>query len=238
MTTLRIDLESFSSVDLKKCGAHKYVESDDFEVLLFGYAFDDEPVQVVDLASGEELPSRVLEALEDPAVTKAAYNAAFEIACLSRHFGYPMPVEQWRCTSVHALYLGLPGNLGDVARVVGNDNQKMSGWQLIRFFCLPCKPTKTNHGRTRNLPKHDPAKWARFKQYCAADVEAEREIARKDQRRIEMALKLAHFPVIRDLEGFDFAAQPSIDAKQIRDLAAGRHDLAAVPAEQRRRRDL
>lgn len=182
MTVLRIDLESYSSVDLKKCGAHKYVESDDFEVLLFGYAFDDEPVQVIDLAQGEALPQRVLDALKDPTVIKAAYNAAFELACLSKHFGEPMPVEQWRCTSVHALYLGLPGNLGEVAMVVGNQNQKLNGWQLIRFFCLPCKPTKKNFGRTRNLPKHDPAKWELFKEYCAGDVQAEREIANKLDR--------------------------------------------------------
>ena len=182
MSTLRIDLETYSPVDLKKCGAHKYVESDDFQVLLFGYAFDDEPVQVVDLAQGEALPQRVHEALQDPRVIKAAYNAAFEIACLSKHFGYQMPVEQWRCTSVHALYLGLPGNLGDVAKVLGNDNQKLSGWQLIRYFCLPCKPTRTNHGRTRNLPRHDPGKWQLFKDYCAGDVEAEREIAKKLDR--------------------------------------------------------
>lgn len=189
MSTLRIDLETYSSVDLKKCGVHRYVESDDFEVMLFGYAFDDEPVQVVDLAQGEQLPNRVMEALFDYRVTKAAYNAAFEIACLTKHFGKgSIDATQWRCTSVHALYLGMPGNLADVGRVIGlaEDKQKLgSGWSLIRYFCLPCKPTKTNHGRTRNLPKHDPAKWELFVEYCRRDVETEREIAKR----------IAKFPV-------------------------------------------
>lgn len=182
MSTLRIDLETFSSVDLKKCGVHKYVESPDFEILLFGYAFDDEPVRVVDLKQGEELPAEVMLALFDHKVTKTAYNAAFEIACLNRHFGRSsVDDRQWRCTSVHALYLGLPGNLADVGKVIGlsEDKQKGSGWALIRYFCLPCKPTKANHGRTRNLPKHDPAKWDLFKAYCAQDVVTEREIAKR-----------------------------------------------------------
>lgn len=185
MTTLRIDLETFSSVDLKKCGVHKYAEAQDFEVLLFAYAFDDEPVQVIDLARGEPVHDRVLDALWDPAVIKQAYNAAFETTCLTRHFGRPMPVEQWRCTSVHALYLGLPGNLAEVGRVVGlaEDQQKMgSGWALIRYFCLPCKPTKANHGRTRNLPGHDLQKWELFIEYCRRDVETEREISRRIDR--------------------------------------------------------
>ncbi len=188
MTTLRIDLETYSSVDLKKCGVARYVESPDFEILLLGYAFDDEPVQVVDLARGEQLPGRVADALCDHAVIKAAYNAAFEIACIARHYNIFVDVTQWRCTSVHALYLGLPGNLGEVGKVVGldEDQQKLgSGWSLIRYFCIPCKPTKTNGGRTRNLPKHDPAKWELFVEYCKRDVETEREIARR----------LAKFPV-------------------------------------------
>jgi len=188
LTTLRIDLETYSSVDLKKCGVARYVESPDFEILLLGYAFDDEPVQVVDLARGEQLPGRVADALCDHAVIKAAYNAAFEIACIARHYNIFVDVTQWRCTSVHALYLGLPGNLGEVGKVVGldEDQQKLgSGWSLIRYFCIPCKPTKTNGGRTRNLPKHDPAKWELFVEYCKRDVETEREIARR----------LAKFPV-------------------------------------------
>ena len=188
MTTLRIDLETYSSVDLKKCGVHKYAESDDFEVMLFAYAFDDEPVTVVDLAMGQKLPARVISAINDPALIKAAYNAAFEITCLNCHFQMQLDTTQWRCTSVHALYLGLPGNLADVGKVMGlaADQQKKSiGWQLIRYFCLPCKPTIKNGGRTRNLPHHDPAKWQLFVDYCAGDVVAERAIA----------TRLAKFPV-------------------------------------------
>jgi len=188
VTTLRIDLETYSSVDLKKCGVHKYAESDDFEVMLFAYAFDDEPVTVVDLAMGQKLPARVVSAINDPAIIKAAYNAAFEITCLNCHFQMQLDTTQWRCTSVHALYLGLPGNLADVGKVMGlaADQQKKSiGWQLIRYFCLPCKPTIKNGGRTRNLPHHDPAKWQLFVDYCAGDVVAERAIA----------TRLAKFPV-------------------------------------------
>ena len=188
MTTLRIDIETYSSVDLRKCGVHRYAESADFEVLLFGYAFDTDPVQVVDLARGDVLPDDVVSAMTDPNVIKTAYNAAFEITCLSRHFGFALDPMQWRCTSVHALYLGLPGNLADVGKVVGlsaDKQKKSSGGALIRYFCIPCKPTKTNGNRKRNKPQHDLEKWRLFKQYCAGDVEAEREIA----------LKLARFPV-------------------------------------------
>ena len=180
MTTLRIDLETYSSVDLIKCGVHKYADSNDFEVMLFGYAFDNEPVTVVDLLQGEELPERVVAALSDPAVEKTAFNAAFEITCLSKHFGRELDPRQWKCTSVHSLYLGMPGKLADVARVVGlpHDRQKMAiGGSLIRYFCIPCKPTKKNGERTRNLPHHDPQKWDLFKQYCARDVEVERDVA-------------------------------------------------------------
>ena len=180
MPNLRIDIETYSSVDLKKAGAHKYAESNDFQVLLFGYAFDDEPVQVIDLAQGQAIPADVLAAIDNPEVVKTAYNAAFELTCLSRHFGRRLDVTQWRCTSVHALYLGLPGNLADVGKIVGlpQDQQKLaSGWSLIRYFCLPCKPTKVNHGRTRNRPHHDPEKWKLFIEYCRRDVETERHIA-------------------------------------------------------------
>jgi DNA polymerase len=181
MITLRIDLETYSSVDLKKCGVHKYVESDDFEIMLFGFKYGDGQVAVYDLANGEELPDHIMDALTDPTVTKTAYNAAFEMACIGSHFGpHLIKPEQWKCTSVHALYLGMPGNLADVGKVVGidPDKQKMAvGWGLIRYFCIPCKPTKTNGGRTRNRSHHDPAKWQLFKDYCLRDVESEHEIA-------------------------------------------------------------
>lgn len=185
---LRIDLETFSSVDLKKAGVHKYAESPDFQVMLFGYAYGDDPVQMVDLVSGEQIPPKVQADVFDPAVTKSAFNAAFEIVCLSKHFGKQLDPAQWHCTSVHALYLGLPGNLADVGRVVGlpqEQQKKTTGWSLIRYFCIPCKPTKKNGGRTRNLPHHDPVKWELFKEYGRGDVVTEREVARR----------LAKFPV-------------------------------------------
>jgi DNA polymerase len=188
MTTLRIDLETYSDVDLKKCGVHKYVESNNFEVMLFAYAFGDSDVNVIDLAAGEQIPQHVERSLWDPSVTKAAYNAAFEMACLTKHFKKQMDETQWRCTSVHALYLGLPGSLGDVGKVLGlgADKQKMTaGWSLIKYFCVPCKPTLKNGGRTRNLRHHDPDKWQLFKEYCVRDVDSEREIA----------VKIARFPV-------------------------------------------
>jgi DNA polymerase bacteriophage-type len=189
MITLRIDLETYSSVDLKKCGVHKYAESDDFEIMLFGFKYGDGPAAVYDLANGEEVPEHIMDALTDPTILKTAYNAAFEMACIGSHFGQEfIKPEQWRCTSVHALYLGLPGNLADVGRVVGiePDKQKMAvGWSLIRYFCIPCKPTKINGGRTRNRAQHDRAKWQLFKDYCLRDVESEHEIA----------IKLAKFPV-------------------------------------------
>jgi len=189
MITLRIDLETYSSVDLKKCGVHKYVESDDFEIMLFGFKYGDGPAAVYDLANGETLPEHIMDALTDPTILKTAYNAAFEMACIGSRFGQEfIKPEQWRCTSVHALYLGLPGNLADVGKVVGiePDKQKMTvGWSLIRYFCIPCKPTKINGGRTRNRAQHDRAKWQLFKDYCLRDVESEHEIA----------IKLAKFPV-------------------------------------------
>lgn len=189
MITLRIDLETYSSVDLKKCGVHKYAESDDFEIMLFGFKYGDGQAAVYDLANGEQLPDHIMDALTDPTIIKTAFNAAFEMACIGSHFGQEfIKPEQWRCTSVHALYLGLPGNLADVGKVVGiePDKQKMAiGWGLIRYFCIPCKPTKTNGGRTRNRTQHDRAKWQLFKDYCLRDVESEDEIA----------TKLAKFPV-------------------------------------------
>ena len=188
MITLRIDLETYSSVALPKCGVHKYAESSDFQIMLFGFKFGDGQVRVIDLMAGEKIPPHILSALDDPTVLKTAYNAAFEITCLSRHLGRQLDVTQWRCTSVHALYLGMPGNLSDVGKVVGiaADKQKMAvGWGLIRYFCIPCKATKKNGGRTRNLPQHEPDRWKTFVDYCGRDVESEDAVAEK----------LARFPV-------------------------------------------
>ncbi|WP_434302674.1 DNA polymerase [Clostridium botulinum] len=178
--TLSIDVETYSSVDIKTSGAYKYCESPDFEILLFAYAFNDEPVQIVDFTQYEALPQRVIDALYDPDVIKTAFNANFERSAIK--FGVsslPCPPGQWQCTMVKALTLGLPGSLDMVGKALNfeEDKQKMKeGKALIQYFCKPCKPTKTNGKRTRNLPEHDMDKWELFKEYCKRDVEVEREI--------------------------------------------------------------
>ena len=177
MKHLSIDIESFSSTDLKKAGVYRYSESSDFEILLFGYSADGGPVQVVDLASGEKLPGEVREALPDERVTKWAFNAQFERACLSRYLGQWLEPDSWRCTMVWAAYLGLPLSLEGAARVTGAEKQKLAeGKELIRYFCKPCNSTKVNGGRTRNLPEHAPEKWTQFKAYNVRDVETEMAI--------------------------------------------------------------
>ena len=172
-----IDIETYSSAPLPKCGVYRYCDAPDFEILLFSYAFDDEPVQTIDLASGETLPQEVISALEDPEVIKVAYNAQFERVCLSRYLGRWLDPHQWRCTMVMAAYLTLPGRLADAAVALGTTEKKMEeGKDLIRYFSVPCKPTKANGGRTRNLPADEPEKWAVYRQYNAQDVETERAI--------------------------------------------------------------
>ena len=172
-----IDIETYSSVPLPRCGVYRYCDAPDFEILLFSYAFDDEPVQTIDLASGETLPKEVISALEDPGIIKVAYNAQFERVCLSRYLGHWLDPHQWRCTMVMAAYLTLPGRLADAAVALGTTEKKMEeGKDLLRYFSVPCKPTKTNGGRTRNLPADAPEKWAVYKQYNAQDVETERAI--------------------------------------------------------------
>lgn len=183
MTVLRIDVETYSSVDLIKCGVHRYVEAPDFEILLFAYAWDNDPVEVVDLTAFEDLPTDVYEALTDPNVIKTAFNAAFERTTIAKHFGIECDPLQWRCTAVHALTLGLPGSLEGVAEVLKLDAKKDArGKALIKYFSVPCKPTKVNGGRTRNLPHHDVQKWQQFVEYCRQDVVVEREIAKKLER--------------------------------------------------------
>lgn len=180
MRTLNIDIETFSSVDIKRAGMYKYVQSPDFEILLFGYAVDGGPVQVVDLAQGEKLPAEVISALQDPSVIKHAYNAAFEWYCLNKF--YRSPLEQWRCTMLHGLYCGYTAGLAATAVALGlpDDKRKMSvGASLIRTFCVPCKPSKANGMRTRTLPRHEPEKWQLFKEYCRQDVVTEMEIERR-----------------------------------------------------------
>jgi len=179
--TLSIDIESFSSADLNKTGVYRYVEEPDFQILLFGYSLDDGPVQVIDLAQGEQLPPEILDALADNRVTKWAFNANFERVCLSRFLGLPtgeyLDPAPWRCTMIWSAYLGLPLSLMGVGAVLGLEKQKLTeGKELIKYFCAPNAPTNTNGQRTRNLPSHAPEKWALFKSYNLRDVETEMAI--------------------------------------------------------------
>lgn len=204
MKTLSIDIETYSSVDLAKCGVYKYTEAPDFGILLFGYSVDGGPVQVVDLACGETIPSETIAALTDTSVTKWAFNAQFERICLSRwlrkngsfdNTGYSIPEDtvgsyldpvSWKCTMIWSAYMGLPLSLEGVGAVLGLGKQKLTeGKELIKYFCQPCAPTKANGGRTRNLPENAPDKWDSFKRYNRRDVEVEMSIQEK----------LAKFPV-------------------------------------------
>ena len=180
MPILGIDIETYSEVDLPKCGVYAYAEHPSFEILLFAYAFDDEETHVVDLKCGERLPPRVLDALTDPAITKTAFNAAFERTCIGRYLGKRLDAAQWQCTAVQSAMLALPLSLEGVGEVLGIERKKLKeGGDLVRYFSLPCKPTKANGYRTRNLPGHAPEKWQRFRAYCVRDVDAEREIRSK-----------------------------------------------------------
>lgn len=179
MHHLSIDLETYSSVNIKKAGAQAYFRSPDFEILLFAYSLDGGPAHVVDMAQGERIPDELYAMLDDPGCLKHAYNAAFEWGCLNRYTGRTLPPSQWRDTMLHGLYCGYTAGLEATGRALGipEDKQKLNtGKALIRYFCVPCKPTKKNEGRTRNLPHHDPDKWRLFKEYNAQDVEAEMEI--------------------------------------------------------------
>ena len=180
MPILSIDIETYSDVDLTKCGVYAYSDSPNFEILLFAYAFDEEPTQIVDLACGEQLPERVLAALEDPVVTKAAFNAQFERTCISKYLGRRLSPSGWQCTAVQSAMLALPLSLDNVGEVLNIQRKKLKeGADLVRFFSMPCKPTKANGGRTRNRPEDALEKWERFKTYCIRDVDAEREIRQK-----------------------------------------------------------
>ena len=198
MNNLEIDIETYSSIDLMKCGVYKYSEAEDFEILLFGYSIDGSDVQVIDLACGEEIPELILNALTDESVTKWAFNASFERVCLSNwlrrhhpeHFcGYSIPEDpaskyldpsSWKCTMIWSAYMGLPLSLEGVGAVLKLQDQKLKeGKDLIRFFSKPCTPTKANGGRTRNLPQHDGEKWIRFKYYNKRDVEVEMGIQKR-----------------------------------------------------------
>ena len=180
MDTLAIDIETYSDVSLPDCGVHRYTASPQFEILLFAYSINDKPTKIIDLASGEEMPEEIMEMLIDDSVTKTAFNAAFERNCINRHFGLSLRPEGWRCTAVQASMLSLPLSLEGVGGALNLDKKKMSeGKDLIRYFCMPCKPTKANGGRTRNLPSDAPEKWELFKTYCIRDVDVEKQIRKK-----------------------------------------------------------
>jgi len=198
METISIDIETYSGNDLNKCGVYKYVQHPDFNILLFGYAVDGGEVHVVDLAAGEEIPEEIVAALSDEDVTKWAFNSNFERICLSEwlrrnrpeHFssysvegdsvGEYLDPRGWKCSMIWSAYMGLPLSLAGVGAVLGLEEQKLKeGKDLIRYFCVPCKPTKSNGGRTRNLPEDDPEKWDLFKFYNRRDVEVEQSIQKK-----------------------------------------------------------
>ncbi|EIO9132608.1 DNA polymerase [Listeria monocytogenes] len=206
---LRIDIETYSGRDIKNCGAYAYTESEDFEILLFAYAYDDEPVQVIDLTI-DEIPDTVLEDLNNRRVLKTAHNANFERTCLAKYYNRQMPPEQWQCTMVHGTLLGLPASLDMMSKALRLAQEKDNeGKALIRYFCMPCKPTKANGGRTRNYPEHASEKWAKFIEYCRQDVVVERAISKKiakfpfpqdEQRNWELDQRIADKGVRIDVD--------------------------------------
>lgn len=203
---LSIDIETYSSNDLVKSGVFKYVDAPDFEILLFAYAFDDEDVKIVDLKNGEELPYEVRNALMSKDYLKTAYNAQFEITCIQKYFGIKLDLTQWSCTAVMAAELGLPQTLAHVAKVLNLEEQKDTrGKRLIDYFCKPCKPTKINGSRTRNLPEHKPEDWQIFKDYCVRDVEVERAIRQK----------IAKYP-IKDSEQYLWELDQKINSRGVK----------------------
>ncbi len=180
MKKLSIDIETFSDIDLIKCGVYKYADSPAFEILLFAYSIDDGEINIIDLVNGEELPEEIAEAIKSDTVIKTAFNAQFERVCLSKHLGILLDPSSWYCTAVQAAELSLPSSLADVGAALGLERQKMTeGKELIKYFCVSCKPTKSNGGRIRNMPGDAPEKWALFKEYCKRDVDVERQIAKK-----------------------------------------------------------
>ena len=177
---LSIDLETYSSADLSKCGVYRYVEADDFEILLLAYAFDEDEVRIVDMACGESVPQEIWDAIDDPGIIKAAWNAQFERTCIGHYLGRVLSPDSWQCSMIHAASLSLPLALRNAALVLKTGEQKdRAGENLIKYFSMPCKPTKSNGGRTRNLPQHDPEGWRKFKDYCLQDVRTERDIRKR-----------------------------------------------------------
>lgn len=208
---LSIDIETRSSVDIAKAGAYKYAQSPDFQILLFAYQFGEDPVEIIDFTEGETLPKELVSALKNPKVIKHAYNAAFEWYCLNRA-GFETPIDQWRCTMVHGLYCGYTAGLDATGKAIGlpQDKQKLAtGKALIRYFCVPCKPTRSNGNRTWNQPWHDPEKWKLFKEYCRQDVVTEHAILarlkqfpmpEKEQKQWQMDILMNAYGVRVDTE--------------------------------------
>ena len=230
MNHISLDIETYSSVDLNKSSVYRYSEAPDFEILLLGYSVDDNPVQVVDLASGERIPEEILAALTDERVIKWAFNANFERVCLSRYLGMPndefLDPAQWRCTMIWSAYLGLPLSLMGVGAALALDKQKLSkGKELIRYFCQPCAATKANGGRTRNLPQDAPEKWTLFKAYNLRDVETE----------IGIQKRLRRYPVPEDVweqyhQDQEIKAQRFKALKKVRPLCSRVIGLTGTPA--------
>ncbi len=239
MRHLSIDIETFSSEPIQKTGLYKYVQSPDFQVLLLAYSMDNEPVKMLDLTqTSGRVPDWLFAALLNADIIKHAYNAAFEWYCLSKHFGMELPIEQWRCTRVHGLYCGYPGALGKVAAVMGlpEDKQKdKNGAALIRYFCVPCEPTQSNGGRTRNLPHHAPDRWLLFQKYCCQDVVTEMEIERRlspwpvpdaVQAQWVADMKISTRGVMLDMALIDGAL--SIDSRYTGDLTREAKELTGL----------
>lgn len=228
---LSIDIETRSSVDISKAGLYKYAQSPDFGVLLFAYKVDKEEVGIIDLACGELIPQEIIHMLRDPNVIKHAYNAAFEWYCLNRA-GYETSIDQWRCTMMHGLYCGYTAGLGATGKAIGlpEDKRKMAvGKALIRYFCVPCKPTKSNGGRTWNLPRHAPEKWELFKEYCMQDVVTENEMLKRlslfpvpeeEEKLWQMDIRMNAFGVRVDEELIEGAlAIDSVSTQKLTDEA-------------------
>ena len=227
MRHLSIDIETRSGADIGKTGLYRYAQDKDFGILLFAYKLDGAPVEIVDLEMGETIPGPILTYLSDPAVIKHAYNAAFEWYCLNRA-GYHTPLSQWKCTMIHGLYCGYTAGLDATGKAIGlpQEKQKLAtGKALIRYFCVPCRPTKSNGGRTWNLPRHAPEKWRLFKEYCMQDVVTENEILKRlsafpvpeaEEKLWQMDIRMNAFGVRVDTELISGAL--AIDGTSTRNL--------------------
>lgn len=200
MKILSLDLETYSDIDLPKCGVYAYVESPRFEILLLAFAFDEDETQIVDLACGEKIPDEIISAIKDDNVIKTAFNAAFERVCLSKHMGVKLKPKAWLCTAVQSSMLALPLSLEGVGEVLNIERKKLrEGTDLVRYFSIPCKPTKANGGRERNLPEHDREKWESFKKYCIRDIDAEREIRHKIRKHPILENELALYQLDQEI---------------------------------------